>query len=172
MPHLTVVPLARSHAASCWGHLQDPAIYEYIPGCPPPDVESLERDFERLTAGCPRPDELWLNWTALLDGQPVAMLQATVYPDVATIGYTVFPAYWRQGIGAAGARWLLAELFTQHGVSLVHAFIDRRNCGSLRLIEQLGFHALAVHEQPFDTPSTDDVWALSRAAWSAQHAVC
>lgn len=168
VPHLTVVPLACSHATRCWPHLQDPAIYEYIPGrSPPPDVESLEREFERLAAGCPRPDELWLNWTALLDDQPVATLQATVYPDVAMIGYTVFPAYWGQGIGTAGVRWLLAELFTQRAVSLVHAFIDRRNRRSLRLVERLGFRTLAFHEQPPGTPSTDDVWELAHAAWSA-----
>jgi [ribosomal protein S5]-alanine N-acetyltransferase len=151
-----------------WPHLQDPAIYDYIPGGPPLDVASLAREFERLAAGCPRPGELWLNWTALLADEPVATLQATVHGDVAMIGYTVFPAYWGRGIGTAGVCWVLSELFTRRGVRLVHAYIDRRNRRSLSLVDRLGFRMLPADEQPPDTPSTDEVFELSRAAWSAR----
>jgi ribosomal-protein-alanine N-acetyltransferase len=119
-------------------------IYDFISSSPPTDAAALEREYTRLSAGCPRPGEQWLNWVAYRDSEAVATLQATVFSDrTANIGYVVFPDFWGQGIGAAGVRWILGELRRQ-GIQKVHAFVDPANVRSLRLLASAGFRELSV----------------------------
>jgi RimJ/RimL family protein N-acetyltransferase len=163
---LTVRRLAREHAALLLPHLSDPAIYEYIPGRPAPDRATLEFEFARLCAGCPRADELWLNWVAFRDDQPVATLQATVFADrTANIGYVVFPSVWGQGVGGAGVRWIIRELYTEHQVRAVHAFVDPRNTRSLRLLASVGFREQRELERPAAASETDRTFELTLDDW-------
>ena len=155
---LRVEPLSPHHAAALLEPLQDQALYEYIPDRRPADRAALEARFERLAAGSPRPDEGWLNWVAFCGEAPVAMLQATVEGDRATIGYVVLQTWWGQGVGRAGMSWLQQELLVRRGLAVVRAFIDPRNTRSLRLVEGAGFTELPSSEHPADTPPGDRVF--------------
>jgi [ribosomal protein S5]-alanine N-acetyltransferase len=160
-------PLHRRHAPAMLRHLQDASIYAYIPGAPPKDLPALEVELDRLAAGSPSADQVWLNWAVAEGGEIFGRLQATL--DVnhcATIGYIVFAQYGNRGLGRAAVSWLLTELFTRRGVERAQAFVDRRNEPSLRLLRRLGFTQLAPDAQPAQTPDTDHAFALHAEHWA------
>lgn len=166
---LSVETLRATHAAELYPLLQAQALYRFIPGQPPSQVEEVEARFKRLEAGSANHDEVWLNWVARIEGKAVATLQSTLRAQGhALIGYVVFEPFWNQGIGTLCVAWILRELFEQHDVQTAHADIDPRNVASLRIVQKLGMKE--VTSAMTRDAAADRELELSRAQWLALNA--
>jgi RimJ/RimL family protein N-acetyltransferase len=67
-------------------------------------------------------------------------------PSRAELGYTVAPAHQGRGLATEAVGALIAYAFDTLGVERIHATADERNAPSIRLMERLGFDAIArVH---------------------------
>lgn len=56
----------------------------------------------------------------------------------AEIGYILHPDYWRKGIAAEVAAWLLKVGFEEHRMHRIWASCDPRNIGSQKVLEKIG----------------------------------
>ncbi|MEK8050301.1 GNAT family N-acetyltransferase [Ideonella sp. DXS22W] len=141
----TLEPLLASHAAEMFAVLSDPAIYEFE-NAPPASVDALHARYVRQQRRGPDDgSEVWLNWVIRLSagadaGRLAGYVQATVLPDGhALVAYELHSRHWRQGIGSAAVRAMLAELAQSHGVQRFVAVLKRRNHRSAGLLHKLGF---------------------------------
>jgi RimJ/RimL family protein N-acetyltransferase len=139
---LVITPLAQADAAELFACLDDPRVGTYLGG---PDVQSLpwlEERIEHLLAGPADASQEWLNFVMRLpDGRVVGRLEATVSGDWAEVAWVLGPPFWRQGLGTEGARWLVAHLEGECGITELWATVDPRNEASLALLRRLGFSA-------------------------------
>ena len=73
----------------------------------------------------PDGSQIWLNYALRRnDGVYVGWIQATIAGDVATIGYDVFPDFWRQGYGSEACGQLVRALCTEAAVRRVVATVE------------------------------------------------
>jgi len=77
------------------------------------------------------------------------------------IGYSVVPAYRRQGYGFEAARALVDWAFAQQDVQRIAAECDIDNAPSIRILEELGFQRL-------ETDRNLSRWELKKAAGRQQ----
>ncbi len=138
---LRIEPLVESHARKLFHALQDLRLYRFYAGQPPPTIGELERRYagwaKRIS---PDGSQIWLNYALRKDdGVYVGWIQATIAGDVATIGYDVFPDFWRQGYGSEACGRLVRALCTEAPVRRVVAMVDSENLASIRLLQRLGF---------------------------------
>ncbi len=88
----------------------------------------------------------------------------------AEIGFTIAPAFQRQGIGTEAVRGLLGHLFGPLEKHRVIASVDPRNLPSMALLERVGMRQEAFFRQSlwFDGEWADDViFALLSSEWVA-----
>jgi RimJ/RimL family protein N-acetyltransferase len=91
----------------------------------------------------------------------------TELPGVATIGYSVLPAFWGQGFGTELARLLVEFATGTLGVSEVHATTLDGNPASARVLQKLGFTVLRAGASEVDSRGNErrvTRWVLGR--WS------
>src|SRR5206468_710450 len=76
---LLLTPLGVQDADELVGVLDDPRLHRFIGGRPA-SLAELRARYARLTAGSPRPGELWRNWVVRrrADLRPVGTVQATL----------------------------------------------------------------------------------------------
>jgi len=67
-------------------------------------------------------------------------------------GYTIFPAYRRQGYAFEASRGLMAWAQAEHGVERFILSIGVRNVSSLQLAKKLGFKRIGSHIDEVDGP--------------------
>lgn len=140
--NLIIVPLRPDDAEEMFAGLSDEQGYHFIPDEPPATIEALRERYVMLSSGgLPDGSEIWLNWIIRYGDENAAAgyTQATISGNDALIGYHVFPAFWRQGIGAASLTLTLEEVFARDDVTTARAFVDTRNIASVYLLEKLGF---------------------------------
>ncbi|MFG3040574.1 GNAT family N-acetyltransferase [Streptomyces sp. NPDC048330] len=103
---LELRPLRVEHADEMAVVLGDPRLHAFIGG-EPDDTERLRARYRRMTAGSPRPDEVWLNWVVRLrdEDRLVGTVQATVVGRTAEIAWVVGVPWQGRGIAreAVGA---------------------------------------------------------------------
>lgn len=138
---LHIEPLVESHARKLFHALQDLRLYRFYAGQPPATIDELERRYagwaKRIS---PDGSQIWLNYALRRDdGAYVGWIQATIGGDVATIGYDVFPNFWRQGYGSEACEQLVRALCAEASVRRVVATVDSENLASIRLLQRLGF---------------------------------
>lgn len=140
--NISLVPLRPEDAVEMFPGLSDEKAYQFIPDTPPDTPETLRERYQMLVSGGP-PDahEIWLNWVIRYGSNKVAAgyTQATITGKDALIGYHVFPAFWRKGIGSDAVTQTLENIFDRKDVTTARAFVDTRNTGSISLLEKLGF---------------------------------
>ena len=164
-------PLRPEHALDMFAGLADPAGYRFLPGDPPASADALRARYDRQVVGrSPDGAEQWLNW--VLRGSDHALVgytQATIRDRIAQLGYHVFPATWRQGIGTAAVRATLDQLFAMNAADEAHALVDTRNAGSIALMRKLGFRlARTITNADFFKGSKSDEheFALPLTGWA------
>ncbi|MBK2123619.1 GNAT family N-acetyltransferase, partial [Fangia hongkongensis] len=136
--------------------------YRYIPDLPPKDLESLIERYSSRLQMRRSPDglDIWLNWAIRSKGDSRYFwyVQATVAKGGETsIGYLIFPKYWRSGIAKESVGAVIHELFKQLGSTSISASIERENLPSIRLVESLGFKLLKTSSDLGDCPLNKDV---------------
>jgi RimJ/RimL family protein N-acetyltransferase len=60
-------------------------------------------------------------------------------PRLAQVGYTIAREHWNQGYATEAIRALLAHAIPEFGLHRIHASVDPRNLGSVRVLEKAGF---------------------------------
>lgn len=160
---LVLAPLAAGDADEAFAAFADRGLYELMLGEPPADVASLRERFARLAAGCPRPEERWLNWLARTRDASalVGWHQATVVGARADVAWVTFGAYRRCGYAREGAAAVIAWL-AGLGVREVVAQADVRNAASGATAASLGFvpDAGTIPETLRGEPTDDRIWRL------------
>jgi len=149
-------PLLPAHAKALFAHLRDERLYRYHRGRPA-NVAELEERFRKWVARrSPDGSQTWLNYAIrCVDGVYVGWVQATLAEHVATIGYDIFPSFWRHGYAKEACRKLISTLFLEHKVRRIDAVVDEENAASIGLLETLGF-ALAWTGPSEDMPGRKD----------------
>ncbi|CAN5760853.1 hypothetical protein BH18ACT11_BH18ACT11_14910 [soil metagenome] len=159
---LLLEPLKPAHAAMLYENLQDERLYRFIPQDPPVSPQALKNRHVALSSRrSPDGREAWLNWAVRVrvSGDYAGTIEATVHENLeATIAYTVFVPYQRQGLAAEACGRLLAHLFEDYGVGVIAAEIDTRNVASTALVESLGFRRVAFQKDAdhFKGSSSDE----------------
>ena len=136
-------PLVAGHAPEMFAVLSDPAIYEFE-NSPPESIEVLTQRYQRLeTRRSADGSESWLNWAIRLpDGRLAGYVQATVTRTAsAYVAYELASRFWRQGIGGAAVKAVMAELAVSYRVRTYLAVLKARNFRSVALLNSLGFTA-------------------------------
>jgi len=123
---LNIEPLVESHARKLFHALQDLRLYRFYAGRPPATIDELERRYagwaKRIS---PDGSQIWLNYALRRDdGAYVGWIQATIAGEVATIGYDVFPNFWRQGYGSEACEQLVRALCASASVRRVVASVS------------------------------------------------
>jgi RimJ/RimL family protein N-acetyltransferase len=169
-PRLWLEPLRPDHAPEIAAALADPAIYRFIPGDPPTDVETLRARHARLLSRrSPDGRELWLNWAVRerATGACVGRVEASVRErEHADIAYLFAPAAQGRGLATEACRAMIDWLFAGFAIARVVATIDTRNQRSLALLERLGFRRQhEVRDADFfkGEPSHELVYWLERS---------
>jgi len=109
------------------------------------------------------------------DGRLIALGSVATHlevPSVASIGYSVLPAYRRQGLGTELAGLLVRFAVVALGALEVRATTLHDNLASARLLEKLGFTALEAGASQVDSRGDGrrvTRWVLSRAARRSRH---
>jgi RimJ/RimL family protein N-acetyltransferase len=140
-PNLLLEPLLPAHARLLFPALQDRRQYQFYAGQPPVNVEELEQRYKGWASRMsPDATQVWLNYAIRrTDGVYVGWVQATIAGNMATIGYDIFPDFWRQGYATEACGELVRALSHEHKVAKIVAVVDSENIASIRLLERLGF---------------------------------
>ena len=155
-----------AHAALLFEGLQDERLYRYYAGHPPATLEELEKRYEGWsTRRSPDGTQIWLNYAVRRDdGAYVGWVQASIADAGATIGYDIFPEFWRKGYGKAACAALIGILAEEYRVQRIGATVDEGNVASIRLLESLGF-------SPVWTGPSDDMPGRTDRRYEMQRAV-
>ena len=148
-PALTLEPLLASHAEEMFALLSDDEIYRYLDYAAPASADYLRGVYQRLESRrSPDAGEAWLNWVIRPLDQPLAgYVQATVEPDrSAYVAYVLGSRYWGHGYAHRAVQAMLDHLVSAYSVDRFLATVEADNQRSIRLLERLGFHAIASHE--------------------------
>jgi len=152
--------LQEHHALELFEPFQAQQIYRFIPESVPESLESARREFHELSAVHP-PDstEIWHNWVILNRDTSVYMgtLQAMLCTDGSLwIGYKLAPIYWNKGFATKSVNWLAAELDRLYPKLPIHAAVDTKNYGSIRVLEKAGFALLRTEDTVLDGRASED----------------
>jgi len=125
---LVLTPLRPGDADEMCAVLADEALYGFTGGHPPSRAELRDR-YERLAAGSPYPDQIWLNWIVRRrsDGAAIGTVQATVTrrrpaDDRAEVAWVLGVPFHGHGYAAEAARALVGWL-RERGTNPVSANI-------------------------------------------------
>lgn len=126
-------------------------------------MEMRSRDLERDPTLLP-----WLLRGVVLEAErqmvgyigfhtrPGAEYLATLSPGGVEIGYTIFPAYRRQGFAREATLAMFDWAQREHGVSRFVASVSPENVASVRLIQSLGFQLVGGHQD--ETDGYEDIY--------------
>jgi RimJ/RimL family protein N-acetyltransferase len=157
---LRLEPLTVAHADEMFEPMSAPQIYAWIPGAPPVSLDALRRRYAALARGHSADGrERWLNWIVRLDtGCCAGYVQATVHPTrTADFAFVFAPRHWGRGIAHEASSAALGALAREHGVTAVYATVDPANARSSRLLERLGFAAIAPDAYPHGEVTAGDL---------------
>lgn len=136
-----------SHAAQIYPLLLDTDLYHYISRDPPESEERLATKFKEYENPL-SPDglELWLGWIGKqkTNHAPVGLFEATVAGGEVFLAYTVFKAYWGQGVAVEACQGMIDYLSTQLTIDRYLIEMDTRHHRSTRVAEKLGFRLVQV----------------------------
>jgi RimJ/RimL family protein N-acetyltransferase len=167
MPEVRIAPIAPRHADAVQALASAPEVLATtnLPAPYPDDgaLRWIEAVQPRREAGEAFP-------FAVVAGDTVVGVSGLVdvTDDTAELGFWIGTPYWGNGYATAGTRQVLTFAFDDLGLETVFARPLRRNDASRRVLEKLGFVAVAVetHEHPKWTADDPVVrCVLARDEW-------
>lgn len=155
---LSLEPLVEAHAALLFEDLQDPRLYQFMPGVEPPSLPELELRFRDRPVGLRELHTTRLQWAAWArdERRHVGLFEATVGEGGrAGLAYLIFVSAWRRGHALEACRRILRHLFDDHEASVVRVITAVENVPARALAERLGFRvasapSLLPEEEPAD----------------------
>lgn len=136
---LSLDPIAVADAPVMVAVLADEELHEFTGG-EPRDLENMTATFERLVAGCPRPEEVWHNWILRKDGDAIGFVQATIIEKTAILGWTIGLKWQRNGYASEGAEVVARWLRTSQNLT-IHAHIHTEHVASHKVASHIGLGA-------------------------------
>lgn len=132
---LQLRPLRADDADDLVAIFSDPSVGRYIGGTMTADV--LRGRFERMPAGSPTPDEIWLSWTVRLEGVTIGLVQATVEGTGVDLAWVIGPPWQNRGFATEALTALRRWLFDRDaGPHAAHIHPD--NAASIAVATKLG----------------------------------
>ena len=175
---LRIEALRLDHAACVFPAQLDQTIYQFIPD-EPLSLQELTRRYTFLeNAKSPDGSEHWLNWIAFLKDSHavVGTFQATIPAEGhASMAYTIFPPFWRQGYATEIGYRLISHIFNAYIPSTISAEIDIRNKASIQLVERWGFsRTKTTHDVDFFKGSSSDeyTYSMTLSEWTTSNQLC
>ncbi|HUQ04009.1 MAG TPA: GNAT family N-acetyltransferase [Kofleriaceae bacterium] len=148
---LMLRPLAVEEARIVVAYRRDPTVARFQ-GWGVVDPGEIERDLAamQVRTPCDIPGP-WFQLAVVerATGAIVGDLGVRVLgeaPDAAEIGYTIAPAYQRQGYATEAVCAMLEWLLGPRDLARVIAIVDGRNTPSIAVVENAGFHRVACLE--------------------------
>ncbi|MGW5673556.1 GNAT family N-acetyltransferase [Streptomyces sp. NPDC003860] len=156
---LTFWPLRVAHADEMAEVLGDRRLYGFIGG-EPDGTDQLRARYERMTAGSPRPAEVWLNWVVRLEdeGCLVGTVQATVVDGTAEVAWLIGVPWQGRGIAREAARALVDRL-AEGPVTTLIAHIHPEHHASAAVARAAGL-------------APTDRWHDGEVRWERQLDIC
>jgi ribosomal-protein-alanine N-acetyltransferase len=148
---LRLEPLVSAHADEMFRSMSAAAIYDYMPAQPPVSASALRERYAHLEKGHSADGrERWLNWVVRLSSrQCVGFVQSTIYPGGnADFAFAFAPEYWGRSVAFEACQAVLPHLGRDFEVRALYATVDPRNSRSIRLLQRLGFGAVAWERYP------------------------
>ena len=142
---MRIEPQRPSHADGLFAALADPAAHEFLDERPCGSPQAWRDRIAALARGSGDPDETWLNWSVLLDGEVVGYTQATLRrPPEGTgpradLAFVLASRVWGRSVAFEACRQTIARLSEDHGVTELDADTHVENARSARLLRRLGF---------------------------------
>ncbi len=132
---LQLRPLRADDADDLVAIFSDPSVGRYIGGAMRNDV--LRRRFERMPAGSPTPDEVWLSWTVRLESATIGLVQATVEQTGVDLAWVIGPTWQNRGF-ATEAMTALCRWLDERDAGPHAAHIHPDNAASIAVATKLG----------------------------------
>ena len=139
--HLLLEPLTPSHAEEMVAVLNDPALYTYVGGEPPSDVELRERYVRQARGRSPDELQSWCNWIirdrtsfAALGYVQATITDASGWADVA---WVVGSEFQGRGHACEAAKAMIAWL-RESGVNGVSAHVHPDHAASSTVARAAG----------------------------------
>ena len=141
-------------AEKTFTHLQEDALYNFIPDKKYSDLEDLKNRYQQLIDGSKNRNEIWLNWLVFKDSakkDPIGSIQATILNDEqkAYLGYVIYKKYWNLGYGTAALNWLIKHLEKVENINYLEAYVDINNQYSIKILENLCFENIGISDGTF-----------------------
>jgi RimJ/RimL family protein N-acetyltransferase len=175
---VTLVPLAKEHAASYFIIGQEVAIWDYLAPDPFRTVADAERWIDTMFARHHRAGAVTFS---VYDNVSRQLAGSTSFLDIRTrdaglkIGSTWYgKAFWRTHVNTATKLLLLTHAFNELGAVRVQLKTDARNTRSQRAIERLGavkegvLRCHMIYPNGFVRDSV--MYSITRDEWSAVRA--
>ena len=130
-------------------HLQEDALYNFIPDKKYSNLEDLKIRYQQLLDGSKNRNEIWLNWLIFMDSDrknPIGTMQATILKDEqkAYLGYVIYKKYWYLGYGTAALNSLIHHLEKIENINYLEAYVDINNKYSIKILENFYFENIRV----------------------------
>lgn len=130
-------------------HLQEDALYNFIPDKKYSNLEDLKIRYQQLINGSKNKNEIWLNWLIFKDSNrknPIGTMQATLLKDEqkAYLGYVIYKKYWHLGYGTAALNWLIQHLEKIENINYLEAYVDINNKYSIKILEKFYFENIGI----------------------------
>lgn len=130
-------------------HLQEDALYNFIPDKKYSNLEDLKIRYQQLLDGSKNRNEIWLNWLIFKDSDrknPIGTMQATILKDEqkAYLGYVIYKKYWYLGYGTAALNSLIHHLEKIENINYLEAYVDINNKYSIKILENFYFENIRV----------------------------
>jgi RimJ/RimL family protein N-acetyltransferase len=134
-------PLSRQDAPAFFSYRSLPEVYRYQHWAPGELDEAL--DFILRYSAYPAIEEDDWRQLGIYHKAGGALIGdcgfRVLEPGGAEIGYTIAPAYQRQGFGSEVVRSLVSYLFQEYRLQRLIARTDPANLGSIRILKRIGF---------------------------------
>lgn len=156
----------------------DPEVMRFLPAAvkmnqTPAAIRTLLRDANADAISVPR---FKYDLAVTVDGEVVGaarLHQESSESAEGEIGYILRRDMWGRGFGTETAHLLLALGFTEIGLDMVRAIVERANVGSIRVLQKLGMRPdgeLEERRQLVERRSESFIYVLRRDDWERQRA--
>jgi RimJ/RimL family protein N-acetyltransferase len=123
------------------------------------DAEGIRREIEEMATRAPGDPQGWVQMsveerqTGRLVGD-VGLSPAEGEPGVIKVGYTIDPAYQRNGYATEAVAALIDYAFGTLGADVVRAYASADNVASIRVADKVGMRLM----ERFEYREGDEVW--------------
>ena len=140
---LVLRPFTEADLPAFAAYRSDPEVARYQSWSPPYSMDAARAFLEQMSRAVPGTPGTWFQLAMERHAQPgiIGDCAFQVLPEdalQAQIGFTLSPAFQRQGYASEAVRELVSFLFAEFKLHRITAICDAKNLASARLLERIG----------------------------------